>query len=163
HVSDLAHVVLSNVVVAALLAVLAWCVDRVCRRPALTHALWLLVLIKLVTPPFVTVPMPWPSLADDRGPPQQAPAPIVDAPAPVQPAVPPANPGLADDPPDIAPVERDADAGEEPNRAVANGGAPQGELPGAAPPVEPTPAVVAGEPFPWPGVLLGFALAGSAV
>ena len=30
------------------------------RRPAILHGLWLLVLIKLVTPPIYEVPIPWP-------------------------------------------------------------------------------------------------------
>ncbi len=53
---------LSNIAVAGLLAILAWLVGRWQRRPALTHALWLLVLVKLMTPPLVTLPLPtWPT------------------------------------------------------------------------------------------------------
>jgi beta-lactamase regulating signal transducer with metallopeptidase domain len=44
---------------ATVLAVLAASVGAVCRRPALVHALWLLVLLKLVTPPFVSFSLPW--------------------------------------------------------------------------------------------------------
>ena len=51
---------LSNAAAAALLAVAAAAVSRACRRPALTHGLWLLVLLKLVTPPLVRVPVPSP-------------------------------------------------------------------------------------------------------
>src|SRR5437016_9894488 len=40
-----------NAVVATVLALLASAVGLVCRRPALIHSLWLLVLIKLITPP----------------------------------------------------------------------------------------------------------------
>ena len=29
------------------------------RRPAVTHALWLLVLVKLLTPPIIELPLPW--------------------------------------------------------------------------------------------------------
>lgn len=47
----LEHVVLSNAVVATGLALLASLVGLICRRPALIHSLWLLVLIKLITPP----------------------------------------------------------------------------------------------------------------
>src|SRR5207253_8529964 len=36
---------------ATVLALLASTVGLVCRRPALVHSLWLLVLIKLITPP----------------------------------------------------------------------------------------------------------------
>ncbi len=49
--SNLEHVILSNAVVATLLALLASAVGLACRRPALVHSLWLLVLIKLITPP----------------------------------------------------------------------------------------------------------------
>ncbi|MCH7726270.1 MAG: M56 family metallopeptidase [Planctomycetes bacterium] len=49
---------ISNVVLAALLAVLAIVLTRVWRNPQFAHALWLLVLVKLVTPPLIHVPMP---------------------------------------------------------------------------------------------------------
>ena len=42
---------LANAVMALLLAVPAACAHRFSRRPALVHSLWLLVLVKLVTPP----------------------------------------------------------------------------------------------------------------
>ena len=45
---------LGNALVALVLAVVALVVGLVCRRPAVVHALWLLVLLKLVTPPLVT-------------------------------------------------------------------------------------------------------------
>ncbi len=51
----LLEVGLSNAVMAAALAVLAGLIGLVCRRPALVHALWLLVLLKLVTPPLVSI------------------------------------------------------------------------------------------------------------
>src|SRR5215510_5872185 len=53
------HVALANLAVASILAVLAIVVGRFCRRPALVHSLWLLVLLKLVTPPLVQLPVPW--------------------------------------------------------------------------------------------------------
>lgn len=56
---SLLQIALSNAVVAAGLAVVAVAVGRICRRPALTHGLWVLVLLKLVTPPLVFVPVPW--------------------------------------------------------------------------------------------------------
>lgn len=79
---------LSNAVVASLLAVLALVVGAVCRRPAVVHGLWLLVLLKLVTPPLVHVPVPWPVPADlapsaaspDAGPTK----PAADSPATVE-------------------------------------------------------------------------------
>ena len=56
--SALLEIILGNAVMAAALAALAALVGRACRRPALTHALWLLVLIKLVTPPLWTWRVP---------------------------------------------------------------------------------------------------------
>lgn len=49
--SNLEQVILSSAVVAALLALMASIVGLLYRRPALVHSLWLLVLIKLITPP----------------------------------------------------------------------------------------------------------------
>jgi beta-lactamase regulating signal transducer with metallopeptidase domain len=51
---------LGNAVLATLLALLAAGLGRVLRRPALTHGLWLLVLIKLITPSLWPVQV-WPS------------------------------------------------------------------------------------------------------
>jgi beta-lactamase regulating signal transducer with metallopeptidase domain len=48
---------LSNVAVALVLAALAYAAGRYGRRPALTHGLWLLVLLKLLTPPLFSVPV----------------------------------------------------------------------------------------------------------
>jgi beta-lactamase regulating signal transducer with metallopeptidase domain len=49
-------IALSNAIVATGLALLA-AASRPLGRPALTHALWLLVLVKLVTPPLFQVPV----------------------------------------------------------------------------------------------------------
>jgi beta-lactamase regulating signal transducer with metallopeptidase domain len=49
---------LLNAALAAGLAVGVAVVARLVRRPALAHALWLLVLLKLLTPPLVGVPLP---------------------------------------------------------------------------------------------------------
>ncbi|MBI3860557.1 MAG: PD40 domain-containing protein [Planctomycetia bacterium] len=49
---------LSHVVIAALLAGLVYGVTRIWRNPQLSHALWVLVLLKLITPPLVTLPIP---------------------------------------------------------------------------------------------------------
>ena len=58
--STLLGIGLANAVMAAALALLATVVGRVWRKPALRHGLWLLVLLKLVTPPLVTLPvLPW--------------------------------------------------------------------------------------------------------
>ncbi len=55
--SNLLELALGNVAVASLLAAVAWAVGRSLRRPALTHGLWLLVFIKLLTPPLLSVPI----------------------------------------------------------------------------------------------------------
>ncbi len=57
---DLLSIAVSNAVAATILAVAAIAVGAVCRRPALVHGLWLLVLLKLVTPPLVYIPVAWP-------------------------------------------------------------------------------------------------------
>src|SRR5713101_259035 len=49
--------VLANAACAAVLALLALAVGRVWRRPAVLHGLWLLVLLKLVTPPILPLPV----------------------------------------------------------------------------------------------------------
>lgn len=51
----LVEIVVINSLTAGLLAVLAAILARWIRRPAILHALWLLVLLKLVTPPVVPV------------------------------------------------------------------------------------------------------------
>jgi uncharacterized protein (TIGR03067 family) len=50
--------VASNVVVATAVAAIAFLVSRLCRRPQLAHALWMLVLVKLITPPVIGVRAP---------------------------------------------------------------------------------------------------------
>lgn len=47
---------LINAAVATVIAIVAFAVGRTVRRPALTHALWLLALLKLLTPPLVSIP-----------------------------------------------------------------------------------------------------------
>jgi len=48
---------LSNALVALVLALLATAAGATLKRPQLTHLLWLLVFVKLVTPPLVTIPV----------------------------------------------------------------------------------------------------------
>lgn len=48
----------ANAVIATVLAVVVTAVSRLVRRPALVHALWLLVLFKLVTPPVLGFSVP---------------------------------------------------------------------------------------------------------
>jgi WD40 repeat protein/beta-lactamase regulating signal transducer with metallopeptidase domain len=49
--------VLGNLAVAAALAAVALAAGRWLNRPAVAHVLWLLVLVKLLTPPLLTIPV----------------------------------------------------------------------------------------------------------
>jgi len=49
--------ILSNILLAALIALAAWFVQHRLRRPALARLLWLFALIKLATPSLVTIPL----------------------------------------------------------------------------------------------------------
>jgi bla regulator protein blaR1 len=49
--------VLSNIALASLLAVAAWFVQRHLRQHGIARVLWVLVLVKLVTPPVFSVPL----------------------------------------------------------------------------------------------------------
>ena len=52
---------LNNALSATFLALVVACLGRaLARRPAVLHCLWFLVLLKLVTPPFFEVSIPWP-------------------------------------------------------------------------------------------------------
>lgn len=50
---------LGNALAAALLALVAVAGSRFCRHPAIVHGLWLLVFIKLLTPPLLPIPLSW--------------------------------------------------------------------------------------------------------
>jgi bla regulator protein blaR1 len=86
------HATLGNVAVAAVLALLALVVGRVCRSPAVRHTMWVLVLLKLVTPPLFSVPLP--VLPASWLPPPAEPAPLTGH--LLRP--PPAAPGSSDSP-----------------------------------------------------------------
>ena len=60
---------LSNAALATLLAVLAAVVARICRRPVVRHALWMLVLLKLITPPLLPLSLAW-HRSEENEPPQ---------------------------------------------------------------------------------------------
>jgi beta-lactamase regulating signal transducer with metallopeptidase domain len=79
-VEMLLRIGLTNAVLATFLALAVAGVARWCRRPALVHVLWLLVLLKLVTPPLVIVPIAWPADAATR--PAAAEAPTIRTEAP---------------------------------------------------------------------------------
>jgi hypothetical protein len=48
----------TNAALATGLAIGVWLVTRIWRQPVLVHVMWVLVLVKLVTPPMVTIPWP---------------------------------------------------------------------------------------------------------
>jgi beta-lactamase regulating signal transducer with metallopeptidase domain len=58
-VDTLLHAAVANALTATLLALPVALAARLSRRPALAHALWLLVLLKLITPPLFPVRLPW--------------------------------------------------------------------------------------------------------
>jgi beta-lactamase regulating signal transducer with metallopeptidase domain len=82
------HAMLGNAAVAAVLALLALAAGRLCRSPAVRHLLWVLVLLKLVTPPLLPVPLavlPASVVAPPAEPPPLVgaiPQPLPSAPAP---------------------------------------------------------------------------------
>jgi beta-lactamase regulating signal transducer with metallopeptidase domain len=84
-VDDLVRLGLLSGVLVVPLALLAAGVGRFARRPALAHGLWLLVLLKLVTPPFLAVPIPRPG---DPPPAAPEPMPVAADPPPVEPPPP---------------------------------------------------------------------------
>ena len=55
--SGLLDLALANALASGLLALLAWALSRRIRRQTLVHGLWVLALVKLVTPPLVPLPL----------------------------------------------------------------------------------------------------------
>ena len=51
------RIVVSNVCISLALAIAALLVETTAKRPVIAHLLWVLVLVKLVTPPIVTIPV----------------------------------------------------------------------------------------------------------
>lgn len=80
------QVALSNAAAATVLSLAAAVAARLLRRPPLTRALWLLVLLKLLTPPLWTIHVPVPHAASTQAPvtraiPSKAPDVVAAAPA----------------------------------------------------------------------------------
>jgi beta-lactamase regulating signal transducer with metallopeptidase domain len=126
----LLHAGLSNVLMAAVLALPAAAVARLGRRPALAHALWLLVLLKLLTPPLIPIPVLWPGGATEAGDQIAAdarPGPPVGAAGPLAgDMLGVALPGVAEAPGEPAPAP--AAGAPAPDRAVAAAAAPWREI-----------------------------------
>lgn len=66
YLEIMAAAALSNALVATLLGIVAWAASRWV-RPTVAHALWLLVFAKLVTPPWLEMPVPLPMAMSFRG------------------------------------------------------------------------------------------------
>jgi beta-lactamase regulating signal transducer with metallopeptidase domain len=160
----LLQVALSNAVLAVVLALAAAAVGSLCRRPALTHCLWILVLLKLLTPPLIWVRVPWPGVGESSLARSDMKAPAL-APRP--------EPEAGQSPPGPA-REKDGEAlpweedGPNPERALpaqdeplAQGPAPEEPAAGPLPAVE-APASPAWESF-WLALIIGVWLTGSAV
>jgi beta-lactamase regulating signal transducer with metallopeptidase domain len=164
-VETLLHIALSNILGATLLALVAAGVGCLCRRPALVHSLWLLVLLKLVTPPVVPVRIAWPAATE---PPTRAAAPAVPRAAHAEPFALPAPPAAPAPGPDdrlvaAAPVAEEERPVLDLNPAGANdvavlpGPADEGPLSAAA--SSPPPASL--PDCDWRLALGAFWLAGS--
>jgi beta-lactamase regulating signal transducer with metallopeptidase domain len=83
----LVGILLTNAAAAGLIALLAWAASRTLRRQSVVHGLWLLALVKLVTPPIAPLPLipSWPDLDLRSAPP--APTVVPMPPAAGTPAV----------------------------------------------------------------------------
>jgi beta-lactamase regulating signal transducer with metallopeptidase domain len=133
---------LSNAVVASALALVAVLVGYICRRPALVHGLWLLVLLKLVTLPLVPITITWPALAEPKEA-AAAPVPPNASDIPLSPDAILEAPRPSEDVPQIV-----VQANPEPETP---------ELPSQPAPTAPAPTA----PFPWQMLLGGIWLTGS--
>jgi len=100
----------SNLVIALPLAFVAWAVQHFGKRPELAHLLWLVVLVKLVTPPVVSLPV---SLS------------VVE---PLPAAIPSTPAGAADDAAHVAGMAAVESLRADPARAQGSGGASLGAL-----------------------------------
>jgi beta-lactamase regulating signal transducer with metallopeptidase domain len=147
----LVRIGLSNALLAAVLALGVAALGLLCRRPALMHGLWLLVLLKLVTPPLLPLPIPrlTPGVDETAA---RAPG-IGKAPDLLRPAAPAARPLR------IAAVETAAPAG----KARRSPPGPRGDAGDRAAVVTPAapPATVEATGIGWQGAVLALWLAGS--
>jgi beta-lactamase regulating signal transducer with metallopeptidase domain len=134
---SLVHGILSNAAAVTVLAVVLALAGRLCRRPALIHSVCLLAMLKLVTPPVVSLPVPgvasW----------------SADSPAPVLPD--------PDDPP-LAPVG----SGAEPAEATTLVDELDGDWLAGELVLEDLPEVAAAPAsWSWEAVALGLVLSGA--
>ncbi len=139
--------VLGNLAVATVLAVAAFATGRWANRPALAHALWVLVFVKLLTPPLVTIPIP--CLPAEPEPPVVVPATPQQLPA-------------SSEPSPIVIVEPTVPADPPPRASVTPASSPVEPIPAAS--LSPAPSTTAAEWVPsWKAMLLGVWIAGTVV
>jgi beta-lactamase regulating signal transducer with metallopeptidase domain len=138
-VNTVLYLGLANALSASVLALGAAMLAYLGRRPALTHGLWLLVLLKLVTPPFLPIRMP---VSEDR----QA---ILSARNPSPEVSGWVSGEVVEDP-----------IGTGPEVACPTTAAPQFGMDSL--PDRPRPASAADNAVPWQGFVAGLWLAGSA-
>jgi len=137
----LVHVGLVNAALAALLALGAAAVGWLYRRPALVHGLWLLVLLKLVTPPLLPVRIPWPARPQSTH--VVASEAVTDVEAPVADGVEPSGVANAPDPPGagLSPAQAPAAPAPAPSPAPGPVAAPPAPAPAEDDPAPQPPAV----------------------
>ncbi len=167
--NTLVEIGLSNAVAAIVLTLPAIAVSWYSRRPALAHGLWLIVLLKLVTPPLWSIPLTW-------APAEEHPASVVAAFPTVVNLIP--DPSMHA----ITPPGPESTAPEDGGELPPVGNEPVVPVPSLPEPVETTPAPVhaaamesrpvaeaddplpgplAGNPIPWQVGLVAFWTAGS--
>lgn len=99
----LLQVGLGNALLATALAVVAAGVGRLWRRPALVRGLWLLVLLKLVTPPLWPVAIPWPADPEAALPRERAPVPLAALSSRPEPLLPATRAPASEEPANLTP------------------------------------------------------------
>jgi beta-lactamase regulating signal transducer with metallopeptidase domain len=155
----LLEIMLSNVLMAGVLAVPATLAGFWGRRPALTHGLWLLVLLKLVTPPLFQMPVTWPArpapLADMQPTLTTLPEALPDAPTRAAIENPPTGQVAIPEPPST-------DLAASAPRPVPEGPAFSEPQAVASPPVAVAPVFAEAVDFAWTTWIAGLGLAGSA-
>jgi beta-lactamase regulating signal transducer with metallopeptidase domain len=151
--SALLQIALTNAVLALGLAVIAWA-SSFLRRPAVTHALWLLVLLRLVMPPVWQLPLPvWKAGHEATGSERVAGAFLDPHPTSETPNAPATRPT----PPAIDTEPRIADD------ALLPLGSPTLIVVHAAPALDETGPQPATTEWPWLGIAGGVWLAGAVV
>ena len=166
----------SNALAAAVLAVVVSLVSLVCRKPALLHALWLIVLVKLLTPPIYNVPIQvvWSAVPFVNTSPASIEPPAVSSPS--MPSQGTTKPGsvvkLDPEPVEVVQASIEHDDVPEPE-AEAMRPPPPDQVAELAATSEPAPILVSSEPsdvqglvipsFRWQMLLIGAWAAGSLV